>query len=191
MLRALKKQTMPNSSRKLILVPPGSVDSLCGELRGNSEIHHLLQSPFITAHNNAQAVPEAIQLDFSSASLALSHVLLGTLVLHMSLKMQLIKTAALHVDRRKDEMTVLVLHFLLHALPNFCSSASQDPKTLIQNPFTLVTAALIPPPTAALQLKYLPSLERQLPLITSAAQAPRLQRVNPTCPRLFFYPQGF
>lgn len=71
LLRALKKQTMPNSSRKLILIPPGSIDSHCRELRGNSEIHRLLQSPFITAHNDAQAVPEAIQLDFSSASLVL------------------------------------------------------------------------------------------------------------------------
>lgn len=86
------------------------------------------------AHNDAQAVPEAILLDFSSASLVLSHVLLGTLVLHMSLEMQLIKTAALHVDERKDEMTMLVSHFLLHALPNFCSSGSQDSKILIQNP---------------------------------------------------------
>lgn len=76
---------MPNSSRKLILVPPGSSDSHCGELRGNSEINHLLQSPFITAHNDAQAVPEAIRLDFSLASPVLLHILLGTLILHICL----------------------------------------------------------------------------------------------------------
>lgn len=111
---------------------------------------------------------------------------------HVSLEMQLIKTAARHVDEGKDEMTVLVLHFLLHALPNFCSSGSQDPKTLILNTFTLVTATLTPPPTTALHLKYLPSLERQLPLITLAAQIPRLQSINPTYPGLcFFYPWGF
>lgn len=85
LLRALKKQTMSISSRKVILVPPGSSDSHCRELSGNSEIHRLFQSPFITAHNDTQAVPEAIQLDFSSASLVLSHVLLGTPVLHMCL----------------------------------------------------------------------------------------------------------
>lgn len=142
----------------------------------------MLQPPFIRAHNDAQAAPEGIQLDFSSASLVLGNSGLA----QVSLEMQLIKTAALHVDERKGEMIMLVPHFLLHAHPNFCPSGSRGPKTLIQKSFTLVRAALIPPPTTALQLKYLPSLERQLHLITSAAQISSLYRVNPTCPRLFF-----
>lgn len=143
----------------------------------------MLQPSFIRSHNDAQAASEGIQLDFSSASLVLGSSGLA----QVSLDMQLIKTAALHVDEGKDEMTtMLVLNFLLHARPNFCLSGSRSPKALIQNPFTLVRAALIPPPTTALQVRYLPSLERQLPLITSAAQISSLHRVNPTCPRLFF-----
>lgn len=104
---------------------PESSDSHGRELRANSEIHHFLQPPFFRAHSDAQAIPEAIQLDFSSASLVLSHALLE---LCSCSCMQLIKTAVLLVDERKDEMTMLVLHFFLHALPNFCSSGSQDPK---------------------------------------------------------------
>lgn len=78
------------------------------------------------AHNNAQAVPEATLLDFSSASLVLSQVLLGTPVLHMSLETQLIKTAALHVDERKDEMTMLVSSFML--FPIFVLQDLKNPK---------------------------------------------------------------
>lgn len=55
----------------------------------------------------------------------ISALVLGNSALaHESLEMQLIKTAALHVDERKDGMAMLALHFLLHALPNLCPSGS-------------------------------------------------------------------
>lgn len=88
--------------------------------------------------------------------------------------MQLIKTAALHVDERRDDRAC-------SPLPLPCSSpilVLWNPKILIQNPFTLVMVSSIPPATA-LQLKYPLSLETQLPLFILAAQIPRLQRFYP------------
>lgn len=110
---ALQKQTLPQSSRQLVHVSPGSSVSPQG-VEGLHCNKSLASATACTAHSDTQAVSR--QSGWVSAGQVLSHPLGSSDLVHTPLQMQLIRTAALHADQRRAKMTVLLLLFLFFTL---------------------------------------------------------------------------